>query len=308
MAGSDFGPAAAFIVLITLVYALATHAAVKLVRTRKLASLLTVQWVAVALAILGTLCIAYGFFIEPNRLTTSHIEISSPKVAVGSGAIRIAHFSDLHSGRRPRLEPRLVAAVAAERPDLIVFTGDAMNTKEAMPVMRECLAGMAKIAPTFVVRGNWDTSYWWRTPLFDQTGVQELNGAVVRTEVRGTPIWVAGLSFVNEEAMKKTVAEIPPNEFSLFLYHSPDLMPQAVGSHLDLYLAGHTHGGQVALPFYGAIITLSRFGKRYESGLFHEKDTWLYVNRGIGMAGDYAPPVRFWAPPELTIIDVRPAP
>jgi hypothetical protein len=308
MAGSDFRPAAAFIVLVALVFVFAAHALVNVLRTRKLSSLSMAQRLVIGLAAVGLVCMAYGYFIEPNRLSTSHIEIYSSKIAVGTGAIRIAHFSDLHSGSHPRLERRLVEAVAAEHPDLIVFTGDSMNSRAALPVFRECLAGMSKIAPTYVVRGNWDDSYWWRTPIFDQTGVTELNGSVVRTEVRGTPIRLAGLSFVNDGAMKKTVAGIPPAEFSLFLYHSPDLMPQAVEAHLDLYLAGHTHGGQVALPFYGAIITLSKFGKRYESGLFHEKETWLYVNRGIGMAGDYAPPVRFWSPPELTIIDVRPAP
>src|SRR5262245_46740583 len=139
MAGSDFGPAAAFIVLIAIIYALAAHATVKLVRTRKLASLSTAQRAAMALAVLGTLCIAYGYFIEPNRLTTSHIEIYSSKIAGANGAIQIAHFSDLHSERRPHLEPRLIKTVAAEQPDLIVFTDDAMNSKETIPVMRECL-------------------------------------------------------------------------------------------------------------------------------------------------------------------------
>ena len=84
-------------------------------------------------------------------------------------------------------------------------------------------------------------------------------------------------------------------------------MPEVASEHMDLYCAGHTHGGQVALPLYGALITLSKYGKRYEAGLYHEKDTWLYVNRGIGMDGGFAPRVRFWSVPELTVIDIRPA-
>jgi predicted MPP superfamily phosphohydrolase len=74
---------------------------------------------------------------------------------------------------------------------------------------------------------------------------------------------------------------------------------------VDLYCAGHTHGGQIAVPSYGALVTLSRFGKRYEAGLYREKSTTLYVNRGIGMEGG-VPRVRFWSRPELTVIDLVP--
>jgi predicted MPP superfamily phosphohydrolase len=75
-------------------------------------------------------------------------------------------------------------------------------------------------------------------------------------------------------------------------------------SKIDLYLAGHTHGGQVALPFYGALITLSKTGKKYESGLHHLSNTYMYTNRGIGMEGGKAPRVRFCARPEVTVIDI----
>jgi predicted MPP superfamily phosphohydrolase len=91
------------------------------------------------------------------------------------------------------------------------------------------------------------------------------------------------------------------------LYHKPDLVPEISARRFDLYLTGHTHGGQVALPVYGALITLSKFGKRYESGLYREGETAIYVNRGIGMEGGAAPRVRFCAKPELTVIELRPA-
>ena len=55
---------------------------------------------------------------------------------------------------------------------------------------------------------------------------------------------------------------------------------------MDLYCAGHIHGGQIALPFYGALVTLSKYGKRFEAGLYRVGETWLYVNRGIGMEGE----------------------
>lgn len=88
------------------------------------------------------------------------------------------------------------------------------------------------------------------------------------------------------------------------MYHSPDLVEDLPPNAVDLYVAGHTHGGQVALPFYGALVTLSRFGKKYEAGLYHVGDTTLYVNRGIGMEGGPAPRVRFCARPEITVFEI----
>jgi predicted MPP superfamily phosphohydrolase len=78
----------------------------------------------------------------------------------------------------------------------------------------------------------------------------------------------------------------------------------AVEGGTDLYCAGHTHGGQIALPFYGALITFSQFDKRFEAGLYDYKGMALYVNRGIGMEGGMAPRVRFGSRPEITVIDV----
>ena len=87
----------------------------------------------------------------------------------------------------------------------------------------------------------------------------------------------------------------------------PSGVNAAAENGADLCLAGHIHGGQVRLPWYGAIVTLSKTGKKYEAGLYRVKDTWLYVNRGIGMEGSCAPRVRFNCRPEVTVLDMVPA-
>ena len=93
--------------------------------------------------------------------------------------------------------------------------------------------------------------------------------------------------------------------FTLLLYHSPDLMPQAACSGVDLFLAGHTHGGQIRFPLVGAVVTSSRYWKRYEMGLYAEGNTQLYVSRGIGMEGLGAPRARFFCPPEIALFELR---
>ena len=84
-------------------------------------------------------------------------------------------------------------------------------------------------------------------------------------------------------------------------------MLQAIESGVDLYLCGHTHGGQVRLPLIGPLVTSSRLGRRYVMGHYHEGRTHLYVSRGIGFEGLGAPRIRLLCPPELTLITLNPA-
>ena len=100
--------------------------------------------------------------------------------------------------------------------------------------------------------------------------------------------------------------KFPAENYSILLYHYSDLAESLKGLNVDLYLSGHTHGGQVRMPFYGAIVTLSRFGKKYESGMYDINGTKLYVNRGIGLENTPAPKVRFLCRPEITVFDIHP--
>jgi predicted MPP superfamily phosphohydrolase len=256
----------------------------------------------VGLATLGLLCAAYAYFVEPYWPEVTHVRIATPKLPKGSRPIRIVHVSDLHSDPKPRLEARLPGIVAAQEPDLIVFTGDAANGLAGMPLARRCLSAIAEIAPTFAVTGNWDSPR-----LYDGTGVRLLHAQAVRLDVRGVQFWLGGLASGTEASLPSAFDGVPRGALVVFLYHMPDLIYRLAERHVDLCLAGHTHGGQVALPFYGALVTLSQFGKRFEAGLYRVGETWLYVNRGIGMEGGPLPRVRFWSRPEITVVELAPA-
>jgi hypothetical protein len=185
-----------------------------------------------------------------------------------------------------------------------VFTGDALNSIGGLPIFRRCLTRLAAIAPTYAVQGNWDAAYWAHVDLFGGTGVTELSAEAVPVSVRGAALWIAGISVGRESRLDEVLATIPHGAPAVLLYHYPDLIEKVRGRGIDLYCASHTHGGQVALPFYGALVTFSRFGKKYESGLFHEAGTNLYVNRGLGMEGGPVPRVRFCSRPEITVFDL----
>jgi len=100
--------------------------------------------------------------------------------------------------------------------------------------------------------------------------------------------------------------QLPQNGPVVFLYHSPELMPVVRHYEVDLYLCGHTHGGQVRVPGYGAVITSAVTGKQYEAGRYDEKGTTLYVSRGIGLEGLSAPRMRLFCPPEITLVELTP--
>ncbi|MBE0695350.1 MAG: hypothetical protein IH586_00335, partial [Anaerolineaceae bacterium] len=107
--------------------------------------------------------------------------------------------------------------------------------------------------------------------------------------------------------LRRLAADIQPDAFTLLLYHPPDLIYEASLVGIDLYLCGHTHGGQIRMPLYGAIVTASAFGKQFEAGKYQLGPTVLYVSRGLGMEGGFAPRARFLAPPEIVVVDLIPA-
>ena len=312
-----------FMSALATVYVLAACALVRLLLRRfglmgpPTRAVLFAERTMLALAAAGLLCFAYGAFVEPYRPEVTHVRIESPKLRGAQRPVRVVHISDLHCDPEARLEERLPEIIASERPDLIVYAGDSVNSPEGLPVLRKLLPRLSAVAPTYAVRGNWDTAYWPRIDLFGGTGVVELKKEAARLDVAGTSIWIGGAPFDSlyetrdgvRGGIETALKDVPPEAFTLLLYHTPDAILEAAETgRVDLYCAGHTHGGQVALPFYGALVTLSKFGKKYESGLHREGRTWLYVTRGIGMEGGPAPRVRFLARPEVTVIELAPPP
>lgn len=319
---TESAPAEIFMLAVAAVYVLAACALVRLLLRRfgflsaPSSPVRLAERITLSLAALGLLCFVYGYFVEPYWPEVTRVRVTSSKLASGSRPLRVVHISDLHCDPAPRLEERLPDIIAAERPDLIVYTGDSLNSPAGLPVLKPLLTRLSSIAPTFAVRGNWDVWYWRRQDLFGGTGVRELNGEAVEVDVAGASVWVAGAAYGALDAplngadgkINRALKGVPEGALTLFLYHTPDEIEEiTASSKVDLYCAGHTHGGQVALPFYGALVTFSKFGKKYEAGLYREGATWLYVNRGIGMEGGHAPRVRFRARPEVTVIEIAPA-
>jgi predicted MPP superfamily phosphohydrolase len=279
-----------------------------------LVALALVQLLVTGLAI-------YATVVEPHRVGVTQLEITSPKAPCPR--LRIVQISDLHVERLTRRERDLPALVAKLAPDLIVLTGDFLSTSyhrdpEALADLRALLGQLHAPLGIYAVWGTIEVDLPdVLRPVLQELGIVVLEEKVALVPATNAPgegengpdheMWLVGLSCTRDLAaagtkLRALLAQLPAEAFSLLLYHTPDLMPQASALGVDLYLAGHTHGGQWRLPGFGAIFTSSRYWKRYEMGLYREGDTTLYVSRGMGMEGFGMPRARVFCPPEVVSI------
>ena len=248
----------------------------------------------------------YSIYVEPYTYTIERVKIHTSKIT-GPDPIRIVQISDLHSDPEARLEPILPEVIADLSPDVVVFTGDAINSYDALETFRGCMRKIASAHPTFGVMGNWEKWWFSDVDVFENTGVKELNGTSVPLQIRNDEIWITGVAVDCEATIPDALKQVPDEKFSLFLHHYPAWASTAAEGGADLHLAGDTHGGQVRLPWIGALVRMQRNGIWRPCGLQREGRLWLYVNRGIGMEGRSAPRMRFLCRPEVTLIELCPA-
>ncbi|MBU0468876.1 MAG: metallophosphoesterase [Candidatus Omnitrophica bacterium] len=257
------------------------------------------------LALIGLLCALYGFFIEPYWIDVHHVDIFTDKLK--SNSLRIVHISDLHCESRIRNETKAVKIINELNPDIIVFTGDSLNLASALPLFQNTLKNLNATLGKFAVKGNWDTHNQGHLNSLQNTGFTELNGKSFMLSKNNDRITFSGLSSISDINKAPNIfKDLDPDIFNVFLFHRPGLIEEVSSYPVDLYLAGHTHGGQIRLPFYGALVTLTKHGKKYETGKYKIKNSILYINRGLGLEGGSTPRARFLSRPEITVFNIYP--
>lgn len=244
-----------------------------------------------------------AFVIEPTALEVEHQVVHSDRV---DAPIRIAVVADLQTDAPGAYETAALRAVMAEKPDLIVMPGDFVQRESraeyerAWAQLRDVVdeAGLTAPLGVFLTQGDVEHARW-ETQLVG-TEMQELHGRVrVRDDV-----WLTGLDLATSRH-GSTVTRLD-DAFSIVAGHAPDFALGDVDA--DLLVAGHTHGGQVQLPWLGPIVTLTQVPRSWASGRTAiDDDTTLIVSRGVGMERGAAPRLRLLCPPQIVIVDVLPA-
>ena len=242
------------------------------------------------------LCAADAWLVEPRSLSITRISAASSKIAAKTGPIKIVHISDTHFVRRTALTDKVLRAARAERPDLLFVTGDVaqMGGHDARQ-FRGFLSSLCSIAPTYICTGYDDERALHRAS--GGRGVI-LDRKIEVVNVRGTRVRIASRNVI----LPWLRGEMSDKSLFLVLVHNPDDLPRVAPVGADWCFAGHTHGGQVRLPIWGAITTGAATGKRYEYGRYRIGDMQAFVTRGIGLEPRPAPQVRFLCPPEIMVL------
>jgi predicted MPP superfamily phosphohydrolase len=262
----------------------------------------------------GTAALIWGAVVEPFRLQMTEQVLLTDRLPADAPPIRLLHISDLHVERWTRREEQILELARQAKPDLILISGDYVNLSyNRDPVthaqIRELLGKLSAPYGVYATLGSPPVDLRETiVPIFEGLPVELMREAWVEVDLgQGRQLVLIGMDCTHhiptDEARLQRLVNAAPNSVpQILLYHSPELMPQASRHGLDLYLCGHTHGGQVRLPLIGPILTSSQLGRRYVMGLYKEGRTHLYVSRGIGLEGLSAPRVRFLSPPEITLI------
>jgi len=283
----------------------------------------TLRWTkkskGIVWAIVLILLAVFGALTLWENLTvgTTHYRITSDRLPAAFNGYTIAQISDLHNAEFGQDNSELVRILEKESPDIIVITGDLVDSNHtdidtAMSFVRQAV----KIAPCYSVTGNHEA---WLGNLYAElekqlldAGVTVLHDQVISISKGGDSIQLIGLDdpdFTEETSYdpeglfenKLQNMDLKPG-FKLLLSHRPELFPAYAASGIELVLSGHAHGGQFRIPFLGGIIAPNQgFFPKYDVGEYHESGTTMIVSRGIGNS---VIPVRINNRPEVVMIEL----
>ncbi len=269
-----------------------------------------------------------AFWREPRSLALAYVQVRTPAWPAGTGPLRVVFLSDLHADRAhmpPERVRRLVLTANALSPDLIVLGGDyvgglwdeggsrlprARRSSRSNQAIEEGLAALAGLKARYgavAVLGNHDG--WWSadraTALLQGVGIRVLRNAGIRLRRPDGDVWVVGLddAIAGRPNLASAMAGAPHGVAILGVAHEPGQFYATPG--LPVLLAGHTHGGQVRLPWLGAVVHRSPFINAGFDQPVVRGGRVLVVTRGLGESGL---PARFGSPPEIMLVEIGPGP
>ena len=257
----------------------------------------------------------WSFLVEPGLVKLESIHLQLQRLSSTFSGIRLAQISDMHMGgwmSAERLQ-HVVDLIVAEKPDLLLLTGDFLtghvfdaDTKEHLQELIEILAPLADLIPSFAILGNHD---YWTNPnavrdMLRLSGIVDLTNSVFTINRGNEKLHLCGVDDIWEGDVRldDVLAQLPEAGAAILLAHEPDFADESSATgRFDLQVSGHSHGGQVVIPFYGPPL-LPYLAQKYPSGLYKIDGMFQYTTRGIGMI---EPSVRFNCPPEITIFTLE---
>ena len=265
---------------------------------------LGILWIVASLIVL-----LYGLFVEPRRLVERDYTIAVPRWPATCNGLRLDHVSDIHTGSPnngvANLD-RMVARLEASDSDAVVMTGDYVILSvlggSYIPASTTAphLRALTRRKPVFAVLGNHD---WWKGGIairraLESAGVVVLEDESRRVTLRGCPLWMVGVGdlWTAPHNVRKAFSGVDDDAPAIVLTHNPAIWPR-LPARASLVLAGHTHGGQISLPWVGQPAQWGKPENRWIRGEYENGERRLFVSPGIGTS---ILPMRIGVPPEIS--------
>jgi predicted MPP superfamily phosphohydrolase len=239
----------------------------------------------------------YSSCFEPYHLESTFHEST---IGASGKSLLVAHVTDLHTNGLGKLELKLIDAILSEKPEIILITGDIATPGGTAKGYEDVLSKLKAPLGVYFVQGNWE--YW--------EPIKELHDILIKTHIVDLTnksiqikdnLWLVGLDDELAGSPElSTYKNIPKKSKTISMFHSPTLFT-TINNKTNLAFAGHSHGGQIRIPFIGVIWTPEGTGK-YHSGWFKEGQAKMYVSRGLGNS---ILPIRFNCRPEVAFIKVN---
>ena len=259
------------------------------------------RFLGLGMAGLASTLAADCLLLEPQALELNQLQLES---GFSGSPVRILQISDLHLSTFNSYLTKVAEQATALTPDIIVLTGDYLEEQRNIRGVLDFLRQLKAQFGIYAVQGNWE--YWSRLEgenlrrHFARAGVQLLINERVDVSIGSHHLSILGLDYPSGSDHLKTLMQLSvPDRFNVLLSHVPAFSHQYLEAHIGLVLCGHTHGGQVRLPWMPPFY-LPRYAGRFVAGMYHVSahHTPLYVSKGIGTS---ILPIRFLCRPELTL-------
>lgn len=274
----------------------------------------------------ATLLLTCISIVDNKRLTTTYYDINNDKIPSEFNDFKILQISDFHNTDFPEFiykskdrsnksifNPKLIDYINFEKPDIIVITGDTIDSRKTdEDIATDLIQSLVDKYPLYYVSGNHEErsalAQYYKDK-FKEMGVNILANQSIDINRSGAIITISGvndyISFRDYLEYNHTLSSLKSDNYNILLSHRPEHFDIYSSIGYDLIFSGHAHGGQVRLAFIGGIISPDQgFFPKYDSGKYVKSDSTIIVSRGLGNS---IMPLRINNPPELVVVTLNPS-
>jgi uncharacterized protein len=270
-----------------------------------------------------------GFLKTASFLSLSSISLDSPATPAGSNeaievtrhnirlknlppsfsGLRIVHLTDIHHSKYVSFNDvfRMVTLANQQKPDIVVLTGDYITwSKKFIQPVAEALKNLKARLGVYAVLGNHDFRVDAErvTSALEKARIEVLRNTSRRIDYKGDSLWIAGVDEYSygQSNIPKALLGIPSSQPKILLAHNPEIISLAAHHQVDFVLSGHTHGGQVKIPYLGPLNSMTQPHQGFLEGFVRNGTTQMYISRGLGKV---VVPLRIFCPPEIPVFHLQ---